>query len=234
MASQVFTGDGIFELWSPTVRILKSSNSDSDKAKDGLFKGIASVETPDLEKQTVIQAGMKWGYFLKQGYFNYDHQDEDGPHEIVGEPLGIYKAKVKGAPATGLKGMLYMNQPRAKEIWRLCESIRKSGGKRQLGLSVQGDVIKQLGDTILECRVKHVAITFQPVHLSTTMHPIDALRKSLNGVATAGHVTASSGGGSLGAISSQSTEVRKKRRKKPTEPNLRFLSAFDMSFPGRG
>ena len=232
--SVVFCGDGVFEVWTPGLELCKAQTPQGRAKGDlggerGYFEGIVSIQSPDIQKEVVVQDGIDWRYFLKAGFFNYDHQDNKGVHELVGEPQGIYRTQVNGVEATGVKGYLYLSQKRARDVWEFAESIKRAGGKRRLGLSVQGDVLSQTGKTIRRCRVKHVAISYQPIHLSSTFTPVEKLKKSL---AAAGHNTPSSGGGGFGPLHVQSIARRRRRlRGEDVEGFPDFLSVEQMSFP---
>lgn len=143
---------------------------DLTKSRDGkvYIEGIASLQTPDIAGETVIQKGMDLSYFLKRGFFNDNHaKDSSGK---VGVPT-YAKHTPKGLH---VKGYL-LDTPRAQGIVELADALQKSGGDRQLGFSVEGKVQERDGRIIKKSWIKDIAITAEPVHPGTYMEIVKSL-----------------------------------------------------------
>lgn len=140
------------------------------KGSDGKtwIEGIASVESPDLVGETVIQKGMDIGYFLKKGFFNDNHDKTTSgkigiPTEAKITPQGFF-----------VKGYL-LDTDRARSVVELADALQKSGGERRLGFSVEGKVREKDGKLIKKCWVKDVAITAEPIHPETYLNIVKSL-----------------------------------------------------------
>lgn len=143
---------------------------DLEKAKDGKvqIKGFASLQTPDLAGETVIQKGMDLSYFLQRGFFNDNHDKQTGakvgvPTMAKHTPQGLY-----------VEGFL-LDTPRAQEIVRLAKALQDAGEHRRLGFSVEGKVKERNGKIISKSWIKDIAITAEPFHPGTYMEIVKSL-----------------------------------------------------------
>jgi hypothetical protein len=151
-----------FSAWAP-FDILKSNPNGGDaEPMVGRIGGIISAETVDQQGEVLSQTGMDWDYFLSKGWFNYEHMS--GAENVLGHPERISSTTYKGKPATQVEGVLYLHKPKAKEIYETAVAMKKAGGNRQLGFSVEGQVKYRKGKQIVKARVLNVAITAHPVH----------------------------------------------------------------------
>ena len=161
---QTFTGikpDGSFRFHIPIE--LKKSKGD----KIGI-EGIASLESPDLVGEKVIQKGMDISYFLKRGFFNDNHD------KTTGAKIGIPTEARHTGRGLFVKGYM-LDTPRAKEIVELGKALAESGSDRQLGFSVEGKILKRDGKVIEKSWVKDVAITCEPMHPGTYMEIVKSI-----------------------------------------------------------
>lgn len=160
--------------------------------------GIISTESPDRQGEIVLQKGLDFGDFIKNGWFNDNHsKDTDG---IVGYPEAVQffqKGEVlpngKQAPSPGhwAEGYLLEGHDRADKIWKLGKSLQGTG--RSLGYSVEGNIHRRIGpktifkksqkgkgtwvgNTVAKATVRNVAVTSCPVNVETGL---DLLTKSL-------------------------------------------------------
>ena len=157
-----------FAIWSPFDVIEKGRDNvnggDAEKMV-GRIGGIISSEAKDQQNESLVQTGVDWSYFINKGWFNYEHNA--GPDNVLGHPESVTPASLNGEPATRVEGVLYLHKPKAREIYETALAMKKAGGKRQLGFSVEGQVVER--DTrnktkITKARVLNVAITAHPVH----------------------------------------------------------------------
>ena len=88
-----------FNFWVP---ISKAKSTDKGGAR--IIEGIASTPHTDLQNEKVAQNGINYDYFLKHGYFNWDHKP--GAENKIGEPWEV-KVTPKGLYVKGIiyKGM---------------------------------------------------------------------------------------------------------------------------------
>jgi len=138
---------------------------DLKKSRDGRIEieGIASIQSPDISGETVIQKGMDLSYFLKRGFFNDNHAKDSGGK------VGVPTYAEHTAKGLHVKGYLLDTQ-RAQDIVELAAALQKSGGDRQLGFSVEGRVNERAGKIINKSWIKDIAITAEPVHPDTYMN----------------------------------------------------------------
>lgn len=145
------------------LRLAKSYVTTDRGAKQYIMEGIASDQTTDQQGESLIQKGMNFDPLLEAGIVNWDHQP--GPENIIGEPL---LAEVQHGPSFFVRSNMYVeDKPRAAEAWATAEAMRKAGGRRKLGWSVEGAVLQRLGRQIIRSEVRHLALTHQPVNANT-------------------------------------------------------------------
>lgn len=149
------------------------------------FGGLISTEIKDKQKETVLQHGLDFSDFLKDGWFNDNHTKETaGP---VGTPIKkaikVYEkgAKLpdgKTAPNRGTWAEGYLlNNRRAAEIWDFAQDLNEFNAElakagefdamRSLGFSIEGSIRRRAGPdrkVIAEAGVRNVAITNAPVN----------------------------------------------------------------------
>lgn len=154
---------------------------DLEKSRDGKIniEGIASIQSPDISGETVIQKGMDLSYFLKRGFFNDNHAKDSGGK--VGVPT-YAKHTTNGLH---VKGYL-LDTPRAQGIVELADSLSKAGNDRQLGFSVEGKVKRRNGKLIEKSWIKDIAITAEPVHPDTYMNICKSLSAEIEEAGTTG------------------------------------------------
>jgi len=137
--------------------------------------GIISTESKDRQGEVVLQRGLDFSEFLRNGWFNDNHsKDISG---VLGYPVKVEKITHNGKPAHKVEGYLLDGYEPADKIWRLAQSLQKTG--RRLGFSIEGSVRQRAGsndNVIAEAVVRNVAITHCPVNTDTGL---DVLAKSL-------------------------------------------------------
>lgn len=150
---------------------------DIEKAKDKrgkqkmLIKGIASTNDKDSQGEILEASGFDLSYFKKAGYFNWHHQAKNNPSAIIGEPTDA-KITNKGLY---VEGELYSESALAKSVYKLADTLQKSGSKRRLGFSIEGKAIERdpvNPKRITKARINHVAITHAPINGNTLMDVI--------------------------------------------------------------
>ncbi len=106
------------------------------------IKGFASLQTPDHIGEEVIQTGLDWSHFRREGLFKWGHGTADRPSDPGDFVAKATKAEIvtapDGTPATYVEGNL-LDTEKAKRVVELAKALEKQG--QQLGLSVEGGVI---------------------------------------------------------------------------------------------
>lgn len=171
-----------FAVWAPLTiqKAEKSPNGGDSEPMVGRIGGIVSAQTVDQQNETLAQDGVDWSYFLEKGWFNYEHQS--GPENVLGHPERVSATTFDGKPATRVEGVLYLQKAKSRQIWETAQAMQKAGGARQLGFSVEGQVIERdPADKrkIKKSKVLNVAITAHPVHPDARL---EVLVRSLTGI----------------------------------------------------
>lgn len=168
-----------FNSWVPGELLLKGLAASEDSTK-GPIAGVVSTSSADIEGDRVAQGGLMWDYFLQHGWFDDNH---DG--SILGYPTGV----TPGDEDTQVEGYLLLQHPRASQLYKTAQLLKKAKSPRRLGFSVQGKVIErdpQDSTKITKAIVFRVAITEHPVNTETWLEPLEQIAKSL---VTAGYQT---------------------------------------------
>jgi hypothetical protein len=152
-------------------------NLNKDDEKETIdIEGIATTEHQDSAGEIILQDGIDWSYCLKNGAFNYDHQNE--PRFIVGAPQSVNRIKHRGKNATSIKGILYAKKQIVKDLVENYKAMKSAGDIRQLGFSIEGQVLARDNKNphiITRAKVLNVSLTHQPCNTEATV----ALVKSI-------------------------------------------------------
>ena len=195
-----------FEAFSRWIKIDKLEKAENEENENAVkIGGICSTVDMDFEGERIDQDGMDWTYFLKHGWFNYEHRQ--GADAVLGHPTSIEISD--DGNSTRVEGLLYTLKPLAREIYETAVAIQKAGGDRSLGFSVEGQVLErnpQDQKHVKKARVLNVAITNAPVNPHTSL---ELLAKNLTG-ASAGYQSPSipDADASLSALVKQDLEKR--------------------------
>ena len=176
-----------FSFWMPI------SKAKADKeGKSRIVEGIASTPHTDLQNEEVNQKGIDFSYFLKHGYFNWDHKP--GADNKIGEPWEV-KVTPKGLY---VKGMLYKGKKVADAVWEHIKTLATNPqSQRRVGFSLQGKTLLRKGQKIARCWIQDIAITTAPINHHTYLDVVKSLSAySLDKTLSAGHSVANQEGGS--------------------------------------
>lgn len=216
-----------FARWIPlnlgeTDAIEKGTSEDGSFVKIG---GICSTDDLDFEGETIAQDGLDWSYFLEHGWFNHEHRQ--GPEAVLGHPE---KVKPVDDNRTHVEGLLYTAKPLGREVYETALALKKAGGKRSLGFSVEGQVMlrdQRNPKKVLKARVLNVAITAMPVNPHTNL---ELIARSMG--ATAGYQSPATpdADANLSALMQQSLDKRVSSEqldqgRKASVPNRRLTRA---------
>ena len=164
--------------------------ADAAPGQERRIGGIVSTEAKDQQDEIVLQRGLDFSYFKKNGWFNDNHSKKTA--DILGYPEATrYFAKgeklpdgdMAKQPGHWVEGYLLRTE-KADEIWSLGKALQDTN--RRLGFSVEGKILKREGPgnrTIAKALVRNVAITNCPVNTDSRL---EILTKSLRAVAKSG------------------------------------------------
>lgn len=175
-----------FHFFTPVSFFEKSGAPEGFRRRIG---GLVSTEGKDQEQETVLQRGLDFAHFLNKGWYNDNHSKKQTG--ILGYPDVVqYFKKGQKLPDGGVapndghwaEGYLLEGWGPADEVWKLGQALKKTQGRRRLGFSIEGSILKRVGadrKTIAKALVKNVAITHCPVNAETGL---SLLAKSLENV----------------------------------------------------
>jgi hypothetical protein len=145
-----------------------------EKSEDGEWRvyGLASTAKRDLQGEIMDLKGLDLSPIAKgRGVFNYDHKK--GPENTVGV-IDQYKKTDAGLY---LGGYLFKNHDRAKGLYQIMTSLKKSDTGR-MGMSVEG-IIKSRdgkdGKVIKNAVITSCALTMNPVNEDTYINLVKSL-----------------------------------------------------------
>jgi hypothetical protein len=157
--------------------------ADAPAGQERRIGGIVSTENKDQQDEVVLQRGLDFSYFKKNGWFNDNHSKKTT--DILGYPEATkYFGKGQDLPDGSkaehpghwVEGYLLRTE-KADEIWSLGKALQDT--RRRLGFSVEGKILQRTGPgnkTIAKALVRNVAITNCPVNTDSRM---EILAKSL-------------------------------------------------------
>lgn len=154
----------LFSLWT-NVNLSKADEG-VEQSNTAPIGGIISTDTVDLQGDQILQSGCDWSYFLKRGWFNYEHKP--GAENIVGIPKAVKSVTLDGGKqGTRVEGFLLLDRPRANEVYQAAKAIQKSGEGRSIGFSVEGQVLQRdptNSKIVTKSRILNVSVTAHPVN----------------------------------------------------------------------
>ena len=149
------------------LSVEKSTKSDDGK-KDWYVSGLASTPDVDYQGEQIVPDGIDYDtVFKKNGWITYEHgHDVD---DIIGEPVDAYVDD----DGFHIKGKLYKNSKKAKEVWDFQNTVQKeSDSGRTLGFSIEGPVVTRdpvNPRIITKMQVKNVTVTYHPANPNAKM-----------------------------------------------------------------
>jgi hypothetical protein len=162
------TLDGKIDLFVPIdlEDSIKKSNEDPTE-KSWYLRGYATTPDLDLQDDIVDPSGVDISHFIKHGYINYEHKQ--GDDYKIGVPTeGTY---IDSNVGLYVEAKLYKNNPYAKSMWDLANSIATSGIERRLGFSIEGYARQRDKDDpriIKSTYITNVAVTTSPANPNAT------------------------------------------------------------------
>lgn len=153
------------------VPLLKAEEESHHGEVIRFVSGMASLEIPDRQGETMIQKGIDFGPLLETGYINWDHGDVrwKSPEYLIGEPTHAAIIKHQGVDGLYIEGRLWKGHPMADHAWDFLMATSKSAGNRRGGWSVQGHTLASHRGQLLRSVVRDMALTHKPVLAETTV-----------------------------------------------------------------
>jgi len=220
-----------------------------DPEKERRIGGFVSSARLDKQGELVLQEGLNFDPFLKDGWFNDNHSRATA--DIVGFPQSaklVHKGETlpngRDADKTGwfVEGYLLKGHPPADRIWELSRALQRT--QRRLGFSIEGKVTQRLnkGGTpvIASANVKNVAITNAPVNhdaaLEVLAKSMDAMNKALAMGPASPNVPVGpqtgEGAGRVLAMESLEGYPRSKKKKRKKLGKSEAMTVIQHRYPG--
>lgn len=215
-----------FSVFAPLSFFEKSS---AEPGKQRRIAGVISTETTDKQDEVILQKGLDFAPFVREGWFNDNHSKAtdgvlgypDGPTKIFSRGDRLPDGTIAKSNCTWAEGYL-LDTPKAQGIWELGRALAKSGSSRRLGFSIEGAVLQRQGprnNVVAKAVVRNVAITNCPVGQDTRMEilakSLGAVEKGLTmGTATPGTAPTgpATGAGAGQILARESLEAKKARK----------------------
>lgn len=145
-----------FRFWMPLNLIEKGGEDGNKKLKVG---GIASTSKKDLDGEVLDPNGFDLSYFKNKGIVNWNHNKS--PDAIIGEPTDVKLTK----EGLYVEAELYPDNPLAKSVYSLAETLQKSSKTRRLGFSIEGKAIERDDNDktkVNKALITNIALTISP------------------------------------------------------------------------
>lgn len=148
---------------------IENSIQKSESVNDGEWYVQGYATTPDLDLQgdIILPQGIDISYFIENGWINYEHKND--AEFIIGAPTSnCYVDVDKGL---FVEAKLLKDNKYAQSMWKLANTIQKSGISRQLGFSIEGAVVSRNAqdNRIIEgVKIHNVALTTHPANPRAT------------------------------------------------------------------
>jgi hypothetical protein len=151
-----------FSCWFPFD--LEKAGEPGDGDMFAPIRGIVSSERRDEDGEIVKQDGIDWSYFKSMGKLTYGHPATVA--NVIGEPVEVTPTTLDdGTAAHHMKARLFLIDELGGKVAKKARTMKKSGARSRLGLSVEGHVLERDKDdpkTINRCKVITVAVDANP------------------------------------------------------------------------
>lgn len=161
------------------AKITKSKDKNGDEVMK--IGGIASTIDTDSEGENLDPNGFILDDLLNVGFINWHHRVKDKPITIIGEPT-LAQIRPDGLY---IECELYKSNPIAKEVYELAKILEKDSKTRNLGFSIEGEVVERASDDetspdyhkIKKAVITGIAITHMPINQRTFAQVIKAFKE---------------------------------------------------------
>lgn len=145
-----------FRFWMPLDTLIKGGKDGKKTMKVG---GIASTNKKDLDGESLDPNGFDLSYFKDKGIVNWNHNKS--PDAIIGEPTTV-ELRPEGLY---VEADLYADNPLAKSVYSLAETLQKSSRTRRLGFSIEGKATERDENDktkVSKALITNIALTISP------------------------------------------------------------------------
>lgn len=146
-----------FRFWIPLDEIKKSVDGQGNTVMK--LGGIASTKREDMDGEKLNPDGFDTTYLEEKGIINWNHSKL--PEAVIGEPVRVEKRR----EGLYVESMLYPDNPLAKSVYELAETLRKNSKTRRLGYSIEGKATQRdLLDksNVEKAKITNIALTVSP------------------------------------------------------------------------
>lgn len=160
--------------WEDVDAFAKAAAGRAPAPDKGRIVGIASTDLLDADGHVVVQEGLDWAPFEKAGCpITFEHPR--GAFNDLGEATSRSMVTLDGGvQATKLESIIYTASDLGAWVYGQSVAMKKSGGKRRLGYSIEGYATKRNGNRIEGAVVTSVAVSAAPKNRMTWFEPIMA------------------------------------------------------------
>lgn len=165
-----------FNVYVPIDTVEKSGDDDNTYT----IRGYASDGKRDLQGESIDPSGIDASYLISDGFVDYEH-DLD---QVIGVPTKNTHVDSKGL---FLEAKLFKNMPQVQDIIKLYHNIKDNNIDRNLGFSIEGNVIERDEDDesiIRQVQITGVAVTKNPANTDATWELVTKSLYSTKSLAT--------------------------------------------------
>ena len=141
---------------------------------------MASTGKVDLQGEQIDPAGIDASYLISDGFIDYEHDT----NQVIGVPTKNTHVDSKGL---FLEAKLFKNMPQVQDIIKLYHNIKDNNIDRNLGFSIEGNVIERDEDDesiIRQVQITGVAVTKNPANTDATWELVTKSLYSTKSLAT--------------------------------------------------
>lgn len=149
-----------FNVFLPFDKVSKSEDDNNTYT----VEGYASTSDRDLQSETILPSGIDDSYLIENGWIDFEHDTD----QVIGVPTKNTHVDQHGLY---LQAKLFKNMPQVQDIMKLYHNIKDNGIDRNLGFSIEGNVLERDEDDesiIRQVQITGVAVTKNPANTHAT------------------------------------------------------------------
>lgn len=149
-----------FNVFLPFDKVSKSGDDDNTYT----VEGYASTADTDLQGEQILPSGIDDSYLVDNGWIDFEHDID----QVIGVPTKNTHVDQHGLY---LQAKLFKNMPQVQNIMKLYHNIKDNGVDRNLGFSIEGNVLERDEDDesiIRQVQITGVAVTKNPANTHAT------------------------------------------------------------------
>lgn len=149
-----------FNVFLPFDKVSKSEDDNNTYT----VEGYASTSDRDLQSETILPSGIDDSYLIENGWIDFEHDTD----QVIGVPTKNTHVDQHGLY---LQAKLFKNMPQVQDIMKLYHNIKDNGIDRNLGFSIEGNVLERDDNDesiIRQVQITGVAVTKNPANTHAT------------------------------------------------------------------